>query len=465
MKDSGKPEPPEVLKPFSPRENPGYAVRSDVAGPASEQALREALAFMESIVETVREPLVVLDGQLRVVAANHSFYRTFQVTPQETEGRFLYDLGNRQWDIPRLRELLERIIPEKSVFEDFEVEHDFPHIGVKTMLLNARVLPGRAGRPDMILLAIEDITERKRAQEALQRAYAELEERVRERTRELAQANEQLQKEIAEHRRTQELLALKAKELARSNAELEQFAYLVSHDLQEPLHVAAGFLQLLARRYRNDLDPKAQEFIDNALNSITRMEQMIRDLLDYSRVTSRGKDFVPVALDPLVDRVLQDLSLIIQAKKAVITRDPLPTVLADPAQLTRVFQNLIGNALKFCGDKPPRIHIGARPVNGQWEIFVQDQGIGIDPKHFDRIFLMFERLHSRQEYPGTGIGLAICKKIIERHGGRIWVDSQPGCGATFFFTLPAATVSAATGGDKGENSFATPSANEAGSSS
>jgi PAS domain S-box-containing protein len=413
---------------------------------------------MESIVETVREPLVVLDAQLRVVAANPSFYRTFQATPQETEGRFLYDLGNRQWDIPRLRELLEKIIPEKSVFEDFEVEHDFPHIGVKTMLLNARLLPGRAGRPDMILLAIEDITERKRAQEALRRAYEELEERVKERTRELAQANEQLQREIAEHRRTQELLALKAKELARSNAELEQFAYLVSHDLQEPLHVAAGFLQLLARRYKGGLDPKAREFIDNALSSITRMEQMIRDLLDYSRVTSRGKDFVPVALDPLVDRVLQDLSLIIQAKQAQITRDPLPTVLADPAQLTRVFQNLIGNALKFCGDRPPRVHIGARPVNGRWEIFVRDQGIGIDSRHFDRIFRMFERLHSREEYPGTGIGLAICKKIIERHGGRIWVESKPGCGATFFFTLPASPAEEAGSGSSRASAPAPPTA-------
>ena len=454
MTDTVKTHPPGIRD--TAPDDPVPARATSETPHATEQALREALAFMESIVETVREPLVVLDAQLRVVAANPSFYRTFQVTPEETEGRFLYDLGNRQWDIPRLRELLEKIIPEKSVFEDFEVEHDFPHIGVKTMLLNARLLPGRAGRPDMILLAIEDITERKRAQEALRRAYEELEERVEERTRELAQANEQLQKEIARHRHTQELLALKAQELARSNAELEQFAYLVSHDLQEPLHVAAGFLQLLARRYQSGLDPKAREFIDNALNSITRMEQMIRDLLEYSRVTSRGKDFVPVALDPLVDRVLQDLSLIIQAKQAQITRDPLPTVLADPAQLTRVFQNLIGNALKFCGDRPPRVHIGARPVNGSWEIFVRDQGIGIDPKHFDRIFRMFERLHSRQEYPGTGIGLAICKKIIERHGGRIWVESEPGSGATFFFTLPAAPAEEADSGPSPASPPATP---------
>ncbi len=465
MTDSGKPLQPETLKPAYPGDKAAEAAGSAHAGPVTEQALREALAFMESIVETVREPLVVLDADLRVVAANPSFYRTFQVTPQETEGRFLYDLGNRQWDIPQLRELLEKIIPERSVFEDFEVEHDFPHIGVKTMLLNARLLPGRGGRPDMILLAIEDITERKQAQEALKRAYAELEEKVRERTRELAQANAQLQKEIAEHRRTQELLSLKAQELARSNAELEQFAYLVSHDLQEPLHVAAGFLQLLARRYKDDQDPKAREFIDHALNSITRMEQMIRDLLDYSRVTSRGKDFVPVALDPLVDRVLQDLSLTIRARKAVISRDPLPTVLADPAQIARVFQNLIGNALKFCGDRPPRIHIGARPADGMWEIFVKDEGIGIDPKHFDRIFLMFERLHSRQEYPGTGIGLAICKKIVERHGGRIRVESRPGCGATFFFTLPAAPQVSAASGEAGENPSAGPSPTQAGSSS
>lgn len=400
--------------------------------------LADALAFMESIVETVREPLLVLDHQLRVVLANPAFYRTFRVTPQETEGLFLYDLGKGQWNIPELRRLLEEIIPRQTLLNDYEVEYDFPHIGLKTMLLNARLIPSRERQPHLILLAIEDITERKKAQEALKMAYQELEERVRQRTRELAEANLQLKEEIAKRRQAQEQLAFKAQELARSNAELEQFAYQVSHDLQEPLHVAAGFLQLLARRYREQLDATAREFISNALNSLSRMEQLIKDLLDYSRITSRGRELAPVEAGPLVEQVLKDLSLIIEEKHAVLEVGPLPAVMADATQLARVFQNLIGNALKFCGERPPHIRIGAEPTNGFVKFWVKDQGIGIDPRHFERIFRMFERLHARSDYPGSGIGLAVCKKIIERHGGTIWVESQPGCGAAFYFTLPAA---------------------------
>ncbi|MGQ9689334.1 MAG: sensor histidine kinase [Desulfobaccales bacterium] len=403
----------------------------------AELSLREALAFVESIVQTLREPLLVLDADLRVVSANPAFYRTFQVAPEETEQRFLYELGNRQWDIPELRNLLEKIIPQEIIFEDFEVEHDFPHIGRRAMLLNARLISAKGRQPQRILLAMEDITERKRAREALQRAYEDLEKRVAERTQELAQANQQLQKEIEERKRAERLLALKAEELARSNAELEQFAYLVSHDLQEPLHVAAGFLRLLSRRYKKHLDAKGAEFIDCALDSITRLEQQIKDLLDFSRLTTRAREFQVIESNEVLEQVLKDMSLIIQEKKAQITWAPLPRILGDPSQVARLFQNLIGNALKFCGDKPPRIQIGARRADGQWQFWVQDQGIGIDPKDCDRIFLMFERLHSRSAYPGTGIGLAICKKIVERHGGRIWVESAPGQGATFYFTLPA----------------------------
>jgi PAS domain S-box-containing protein len=401
-----------------------------------ESSLRESLAFMESIVATVRQPLVVLDANLRVVSANPAFYRTFTAVPEETEGRFIYQLGHRQWDIPRLRQLLEEIVPQNTFFDDFEVEHDFPDLGRKTMLLNARRLPGSGTRPEMVLLAIEDITERKKAQEALRKAYEELERRVEARTRELALANRELRGEIEERQRAEELIRQKAQELARSNADLEQFAYLVSHDLQEPLHVAAGFLQLLARRYRSKLDAKGNEFIDRALDSLSRLEQLIKDILDYSRVTTRGKEFEKVDANAVLDRVLQDLSLTIKEKQARITHDPLPEVVADQSQLARVFQNLVGNALKFSGDRPPRVHIGARPGDGEWIFRVQDEGIGLDPKHHDCIFLMFQRLHSREEYPGTGIGLAICKKIVERHGGRIWVESAPGRGSTFYFTLP-----------------------------
>lgn len=401
-----------------------------------EESLRESLNFTQSIVDTVRQPLLVLDPDLRVVSANPAFYRTFKVNPQETEGKFLYELGNRQWDIPRLRQLLEEIIPLNTLFDDFEVEHEFPDVGRKTMLLNARRLPGSGTRPEMILLALEDITERKKAQAALRKAYEELEHRVEARTRELALANQELQREIEERQRAEELLRQKAQELARSNADLEQFAYLVSHDLQEPLHVASGFLQLLARRYRSKLDAKGKEFIDCALDSLSRMEQLIKDILDYSRVTTRGKEFEKVDTNAVLAQVLKDLSLTIKEKQASITYETLPEVVADKSQLARVFQNLIGNALKFSGDQSPRVHVGARSTDGGYLFWVQDQGIGIDPKHCESIFLMFQRLHSREEYPGTGIGLAICKKIVERHGGRIWVESTPGRGSTFYFTIP-----------------------------
>jgi len=437
MRNKGAPPDPLLakMKWLSPQ---GSAAPTGNLEPGGmEVYLKEALAFAESIIETVREPLLVLDTELRVIFANPAFYRTFEVSPEETEDRFIYDLGNRQWDIPRLRKLLEEIIPLRKAFEEFEVEHDFPRIGHKVMLLNARLIPSKGQQPSMILLAIEDITERKQAQEALRKAYEELEARVAARTRELAQANQQLQKEIEERQQAEALLAQKAAELARSNADLEQFAYVVSHDLQEPLHVAAGFIQLLARRYQDRLDAKGQEFIACALDSIQRMEQQIKDLLEYSRITTRGKEFEKVDVNEVVAQVCKDLSLVIAEKQAQITIDPLPQVFADPSQLVRVFQNLVGNALKFCGGRPPKIHIGTRKTDGEWLFWVQDQGIGIDPKDCERIFQMFERLHSRGEYPGTGIGLAVCKKIIERHGGRIWVESEPGQGSTFYFTLPA----------------------------
>ncbi|MFW6127398.1 MAG: sensor histidine kinase [Thermodesulfobacteriota bacterium] len=436
MKDEAKPSQDLLAEVQTLRRDLSRLQAAEERHEQVEETLRDSLAFTQSILGTVREPLVVLDADLRVVFANPAFYRTFQVDPRETEGKYIYELGNHQWDIPRLRQLLEEIIPQNTFFDDFEVEHEFPGLGRKTMLLNARRLPGNGTRPEMILLALEDITERKKAREVLKKACEEMEARVEERTRELALANQELKRKVEERQRAEELLRQKAQELARSNADLEQFAYLVSHDLQEPLHVASGFLQLLARRYRSQLDDKGQEFIDCTLDSLSRMEQLIKDILDFSRVTTRGKEFAPVDANAVLEQVIKDFSLTIKEKRARITHDALPKVMADQSQLARVFQNLIGNALKFSGDQPPRVHVGARSTDGEWLFWVQDQGIGIDPRHCEGIFLMFQRLHSREEYPGTGIGLAICKKIVERHGGRIWVESEPGRGSTFYFTIP-----------------------------
>jgi PAS domain S-box-containing protein len=244
--------------------------------------------------------------------------------------------------------------------------------------------------------------------------------------------------DITELKQAEALAARKTAELERSNADLEQFAYIVSHDLQSPLTVIAGFAELLARRSQGKLDAKGEEFIAQIQEGARRQQRLINDLLDYSRVTTKGKEFTPVDCNTLLDQVLTDLSLLIEEKGAKITHDPLPTIKADASQLGRVFQNLIGNALKFCREGVPQVEIGAEPGEKEWRFRVRDNGIGIAPEDFDRIFKMFERLHDRSEYPGTGIGLAICQKIVERHGGRIWVESEPGRGSTFYFTIPAA---------------------------
>ena len=245
--------------------------------------------------------------------------------------------------------------------------------------------------------------------EAQLRAYAaELEQRVQERTT----------------------------ELARSNHDLEQFAYVASHDLQEPLRMVSSYTQLLAKRYRGKLDADADEFIAYAVEGATRMQTLINDLLAYSRVGMRGKPFERAPTADVLGQALADLQVALQEQAALVTHDDLPVVVGDASQLVQLFQNLIGNAIKFRGAAPPRVHVSARDAGREWVFSVRDNGIGFSPQFGERIFVIFQRLHTKAEYPGTGIGLAICKKIVERHGGRIWVESQPGEGATFYFTLP-----------------------------
>jgi len=224
--------------------------------------------------------------------------------------------------------------------------------------------------------------------------------------------------------------------LQRSNAELQQFAYITSHDLFEPLRMIASYLQLLERHSKDELDDRSREFIGFALDGAKRMDALIRDLLAYSRVDARGASLAPSDAQQAFDAAVANLKVAIEESGAVISHEPLPSVRADAVQLTQLFQNLIGNAIKFRGTEPPRIHIGAHRSDSEWIFSIRDNGIGIESKYFERIFVIFQRLHTRQEYAGTGMGLAICKKIVERHGGRIWVESTPGKGATFFLALP-----------------------------
>jgi PAS domain S-box-containing protein len=242
--------------------------------------------------------------------------------------------------------------------------------------------------------------------------------------------------DITERTRMTKALALDAEKLARSNAELERFAYVASHDLQEPLRMVASFTQLLAKRYAGKLDEKADRYIHYAVDGATRMQQMISDLLAYSRVGSKALDLRLTECETVVAASLENLRAAINESGASVTWDPLPTFMADSMQLCQLFQNLLGNAIKFKRELPPHAHISAVDGGSEWLFSVRDNGIGIDQKHAESVFQVFHRLHAREEYPGTGIGLALAKAVVERHGGKIWVDSEVGVGSNFRFTLP-----------------------------
>ncbi len=244
-----------------------------------------------------------------------------------------------------------------------------------------------------------------------------------------------IQTDVTQRKQQETELVDKTRELAQSNAELQQFAYVASHDLQEPLRMVASYTQLLGQRYRGKLDQDADEFIGYAVDGATRMQRLIRDLLEYSRVGSENTSFEQTDCEVVLQQVRYNLSASIREHQAEVTHDPLPTVQVNPTHLTQVFQNLIGNALKFQADVPARIHVRARALTDGWEFSVRDNGIGIQTNQFHRIFSIFQRLHGQGEYPGTGIGLAICKRIVEKYGGTIRVESEPGKGSTFYFTL------------------------------
>jgi PAS domain S-box-containing protein len=321
--------------------------------------------------------------------------------------------------VPVISEAVRRAIEEGR---SFDVELQLITAKQKRLWVRAVGEAVReAGKIVKVRGVFQDIDTQKLAEVELQNHREHLEEIVAQRTDELATV---------------------VRNLARSNQELEQFAYVASHDLQEPLRMVSSFTQLLARRYQDQLDQDAKDFIGYAVDGANRMQRLIQDLLEYSRVTTRGQPPIPLDAHDALGLAVNNLQAAIQETGALVSNDELPSVLGDRTQLAQVFQNLIGNAIKFQKPgEPPRVHVSAersaeRPDFRTFK--VADNGIGIEPRHYERLFVIFQRLHGKQEYPGTGIGLALCKRIVERHGGMIWLESKAGTGTTFFFTLPSA---------------------------
>jgi signal transduction histidine kinase len=370
-------------------------------------------SLAKSLFDTIREPLLVLDSSLCVQKANRAFYSTFHLAPESIENQPIYQIDQRRWDRPELRKLLESTLPIKSESKDLPIEFEIGGCGRRNILLNARRTDHADPRLRSVLLALEDVTERTQARELLSRQMAEAQ---------------------------------------RSSAELDQFAYVASHDLQEPLRMVASFSELLAKRYSDKLDSDAKEFIGFAVDGVHRMQAMINDLLVYSRVGRRDLIYTPVDCEEVLQTVLEKLKPAIEEAGADIAHGPLPVITADTMQMRQLFQNLIGNSLKFRSQRPVVIRIWGRKYQKQWLFSVADNGIGMRADESKRIFEVFQRLHPRDVYPGTGIGLAICKKIVERHGGRIWVESKAGQGAIFYFTISQLPPRKETGFDRTRSS-------------
>jgi PAS domain S-box-containing protein len=362
----------------------------------AEQALREHA----SLLDLSYDAICVWDLQGKITFWNRGAEEIYGWTKEEALGKDVHSFLNSQFSKP-----LSEIKSELFSRGRWEGELLQSTRNGRRLIVASRWALQRdeSGNPSAVLETNNDITERKNMEEALRR---------------------------------------QTEELSRSNADLQQFAYVASHDLQEPLRMVTSYMQIIAEQYKGKLDGDADEFIGYAVDGAMRMRQLINALLEYSRVGTRGGQLGPISLEEVLQEVYSNLEVAIRETSAEITADEMPTIVADPVQMTQLFQNLISNAIKFRGKSPPRIHISARRTKSLWVFSVTDHGIGIDREHYESIFVIFRRLHGRMEYPGTGIGLAICKKIIDRLGGRIWVESEPGKGSAFYFTVPVSVAQA-----------------------
>ena len=371
----------------------------------SEAALRESEERFRLALESAPIGMALVSASGKWLKVNRALCDMFGYSEAElllTDFQRITHPDDLETDLGFVQQVL------RGEISSYQLEKRYFHkrgLIVRTML-SVSLVRDRAGQPLHFVSQIEDITKRKHAEEKM---------------------------------------AEQAAELQRSNRELEQFAYVASHDMREPLRAVSGFAQILRKNCRAKLDPKDDLMIGHIVDGAKRMSDIIDDLLALSRIGSQGRPFEKTSLVKPLELALQNLSVAIRERGAMVRHEALPTLPVDSSQLALLFQNLIGNAVKFCRDKPPEIDVSATKEEGVfWRISVRDNGIGIEEKHFDRIFGIFQRLHTREEYEGTGIGLAICKKIVERHGGRIWLESEPDQGATFHFTLPERQKSNAT---------------------
>lgn len=361
----------------------------------AEELLREKTVYLDNILHSSSLAIMAMDSDFRIKYYNTMAEKYFGYEAKEVVGKTVMELDiGKKRSFPLFEKAVENAREDGSPpFIDTVDTAD----GICFLESKVAGIFDKENKLIGFMLISRDVTERKRAEATLQK-YSD--------------------------------------ELVRSNKELELFASIASHDLQEPLRVVTGFAQLLDRRYRDKLDAEASEFISFIVDGAGRMHQLIKDLLDYSRVTTRGKPLEAVDANGVVSRALSNLKMSVDECGAEITVDALPEVNADESQLVRLFQNLIGNAVKYRGEAAPRIRVSAKKEGNTWVFSVADNGIGIDPQYHERIFQIFQRLHDKDEYPGTGIGLAVCKRIVERHGGRIWVESAQGKGSVFYFTIP-----------------------------